>query len=112
MNAASHAQIVFCTCPADGTATRLAKLLVESRLAACVNILPKVTSVYRWQREIVDDEESLLVIKTLKNQFEALERAIVAAHPYELPEIVAVPIEQGLAPYLGWLETEIAPLEQ
>ena len=106
MNPTPQAQIVLCTCPPDGTAVALAKTLVERRLAACVNIVDAVSSVDRWQGQVVEDGESLLVIKTTAGHFQALEAVIVAEHPYELPEIVAVPIEQGLAPYLTWLDAE------
>jgi len=96
--------IVFCTCPDRETALRLAETLVERELAACVNVVPGLTSVYRWQGRRETAEESLLLIKTRTDAYPALEEAIRALHPYELPEIIAVPIERGLATYLAWID--------
>jgi len=85
-------------------AERIARALVERRLAACVNVVRGVVSVYRWKREIQRDEEVLLVIKTRAESFPALKEALVALHPYEVPELIALPIEAGHAPYLAWLD--------
>jgi periplasmic divalent cation tolerance protein len=76
------------------------------KLAACVNILAPCRSVYRWKGAVQHDEEHPLLLKTTTERYAELERAIRSAHPYELPEIVAVPIERGLAEYLGWVEAE------
>jgi len=84
-------------------AERIAEALVERRLAACVNVLPAVRSFYRWKGVLQRDEERLLVIKTRAERFEALREALVALHPYELPEVVALPIVAGHAPYLEWI---------
>jgi len=78
-------------------------MLVERRLAACVNILPAVTSCYRWQGSIETAAESLLLIKTDAAHYGELERAVREHHPYELPEVIMVPIERGLPPYLQWV---------
>ena len=80
--------------------------LVGERLAACVNIVPAIRSVYRWEGQVQDDIEALLVIKTRAACYERLEQTIAAAHPYELPEIIAVPVERGFAPYLAWINDE------
>ena len=96
------AQIVLTTCPADA-ADRLARGLVEARLAACVNIVPGLRSVYRWRGAIETADEVLLVIKGGSDQFHAIEAHIRAAHPYELPELIAVPVVAGLAAYVSWL---------
>lgn len=96
------AQIVLTTCPADA-AERLARGLIEARLAACVNIVPGVRSVYRWRGAIETADEVLLVIKGNSEQFGAIEAHIRAAHPYELPELIAVPVVAGLAAYVSWL---------
>lgn len=96
--------IVFCTCPDRETALRLAETLVDRELAACANVVPGLTSVYRWQGRRETAEESLLLIKTRADAYPELEEAIRALHPYELPEIIAVPIEQGLAAYLAWID--------
>lgn len=95
--------IVFCTCPSLDVATAIADRLVEARLAACVNILPGITSVYRWQDQVQRDAEVLLLIKTAAAAYPALEASLRAQHPYELPEVVAVPIETGSTGYLQWL---------
>lgn len=96
------AQIVLTTCPADA-APRLAHGLVEQGLAACVNIAPSVQSIYRWRGAIEIADEALLVIKGNAAHFAAIESYIRAHHPYELPELIAVPIVAGLAAYLSWL---------
>jgi periplasmic divalent cation tolerance protein len=88
-------------------AERIARALVERRLAACVSVVPGVVSVYRWKGAIERDEERLLVIKTRAERLEALGRALVELHPYEVPELVALPIEAGHAPYLAWLDESI-----
>lgn len=98
----TEALIVFVTCPPEH-APALAKSLVASRLAACVNILPAIGSVYRWQGELQQDEESLLLIKTSHSRYTALEQAVREQHPYELPEVLAVGVEAGLPGYLDWI---------
>jgi periplasmic divalent cation tolerance protein len=95
--------VVLVTCPPD-RAPELARSLVEARLAACVNILPAVRSLYAWKGEVCDDAEALLVVKTRASLFEALRAAILAGHPYEVPEIIALPVVAGHQPYLDWLE--------
>lgn len=108
--------LVFTTLPDAAHAHTLASALVEARLAACVNILAPCRSVYRWQGQIEDAMEVPLLIKTTAERYPALEAAIRQQHPYELPEIIAVPIERGLPDYLEWigLETraEITPTAQ
>ena len=89
-------------------AERIARALVERRLAACVNVVPGVVSVYRWKGEVCRDEERLLVIKTRAERLPALREALVGLHPYELPELVALPIEAGHGPYLAWLDDSVS----
>ena len=96
--------LVLSTCPDAATAERLAGLLVEQRLAACVNIVPGLTSVYRWQGETQQDSEVLLLAKSRADRYPALESALVENHPYELPEVVAVSLNQGLEGYLAWID--------
>jgi periplasmic divalent cation tolerance protein len=96
-------QIIFCTCPDKITAEKIASLLVENNLAACVNIVPNITSIYRWQGQLERTEEVLLLIKARQDTYSALESLIKKHHPYQLPEIIAVAIERGLPDYLNWI---------
>ena len=96
-------QLVLCTCPDQGSAQTIAEHLIDQGLAACVNILPGITSIYSWQGKRESAQELLLVIKTTKDVYGALEKAIIGLHPYELPEIIAVDIENGNAGYLNWI---------
>lgn len=98
--------LVVTNLPDRASAEKLAALLIERRLAACVNLLAPCESVYRWRGEIQRDEEHPLLIKTAQDRYAELEAAIRANHPYELPEIFAVPIVQGLPAYLQWVESE------
>ena len=100
------ALLVLCACPDADSAGRIARTLVEERLAACVNRVPGLVSVYRWQGEIHEDEEVLLLIKTRPERFETLRARIVELHPYDVPEVIALDITAGHAPYLEWLRTE------
>jgi periplasmic divalent cation tolerance protein len=100
------ALIVFTTYPDAESALRAAKLIVQQKLAACVNILPQMTSVYEWRGEARTDTEHLLLVKTAAARYSALEAAIVGAHPYELPEIIATPIARGLGGYLEWIAAQ------
>ncbi|MEK7759224.1 MAG: divalent-cation tolerance protein CutA [Pseudomonadota bacterium] len=96
-------QIVLTTCPDEACAERIARALVEEGLAACVNILLPMRSVYRWKGKIEDATELLLVIKSTVARFPAIRERLRDLHPYELPEIIAVPIVDGLPEYLAWL---------
>lgn len=95
--------VIINTCPDKETATRVANALIHKRLAACVNILPGLTSVYHWRGQIETGEEFLLLIKTTQAAYGDVQAAIREIHPYELPEIVAVPIVAGLDAYLSWI---------
>lgn len=96
-------QIVLTTCPDGACAERIARALVAEGLAACVNILPAVRSIYKWKGKIEDAGEQLLAIKSAAASFPAIRDRLRALHPYELPEIIAVPIVDGLPEYLAWL---------
>jgi periplasmic divalent cation tolerance protein len=98
-------QIIFCTCPDKITAEKIARLLIEHKLAACVNIMPNISSIYRWQGQIECAEEILLLIKARQDAYSALESLIKQHHPYQLPEIIAVAIERGLPDYLHWIDS-------
>ncbi len=95
--------VTLCTCPDLSTAQQIARLLVENKLAACVNVLPGITSVYTWKDQIETAEEHLLVIKSSSQSYQAIENAIRSNHPYEVPEIIALPIDQGLPEYINWI---------
>src|SRR5690349_3035138 len=98
---------VFQTAPNGEEATRLADLLIGAHLAACVQILPEMESVFRWQGEITRESEILMIVKTTAEKFADLEREVRALHSYETPEIVAVPIVAGSNPYLDWLVASV-----
>jgi periplasmic divalent cation tolerance protein len=95
--------LVLTTCPDAEFAETLAAKLVDAGLAACVNIVPGIQSVYRWKGKRETGTERLLLIKTRAALYDRLEQAITASHPYELPEVIAVPIKNGLAGYLSWI---------
>ncbi len=103
MTAADDILLVFCTAPDTDTARHIASSLVEYRLAACVNLLPGIESIYRWEGEITSNTEVLLMIKARAADYSMLETRIRALHPYELPEIIAVPLTAGLPAYLDWV---------
>jgi periplasmic divalent cation tolerance protein len=96
--------VVLVTCGSEEQAANIANSLVEERLAACVNIISPVRSIYRWEGKIWDEKEWLLIIKTQKERFEQLEKKVKSLHSYSVPEIIALPIIEGSAPYLKWLE--------
>lgn len=95
--------LVYCTVPDTATANSLAASIIESGAAACVNCIPAVRSVYRWKGEIQSDREELLLIKSTEARYKKLECTIRQNHPYELPEIIAVRITDGLPEYLEWV---------
>ena len=100
-------QLVISTCPDMGSAEALAEMLLNKRLAACVNILPGARSLYLWQGELQRDEEHVLLIKTDEESLAALQQALLAQHPYELPELIAVPIGYGSEAYLDWINQQL-----
>ena len=100
--------VCFCACPDQAVARRIADALVDERLAACVNLLPGLRSVYRWQGGVHCDDEVLLLIKTTQDKVGMLGDRITALHPYELPELVAVEVAGGLAAYLAWIHESVA----
>ena len=100
----TNLKLVLCSVPNRETAVHIDETLVSERLAACVNIIPGVVSVYRWKEAIEKDGELLLLIKTSRDNYEPLEQQIQALHPYELPEIIAVPIQTGQKDYIKWIE--------
>ncbi len=102
MAADDYASILV-TCPDEEVAARIARTLVEEKLAACVNIVPQVRSIYRWKSELQDDREALCIIKTRRALYEAVRTRVEALHPYKVPEIMALPFVAGNSEYLAWL---------
>jgi periplasmic divalent cation tolerance protein len=96
--------VALVTCGSEEEATKIANLLVEEHLAACVNIIPPVRSLYRWEGKIWDEREWILIIKTQKKRFEELEKKVKSLHSYSVPEIIGLPVVEGSASYLKWLE--------
>jgi periplasmic divalent cation tolerance protein len=102
----TDALVVLVTAPSAEKAAELARALVEERLAACGNVVPGLRSIYRWEGKVHDDAEALLVLKTTRARFEALRDRVLALHPYEVPEVLALPVEAGSAAYLAWIGAE------
>lgn len=102
----TDALLVFTTLPNADAALELARNLVQERLAACANIMPAIRSIYKWQGKIQDENEVLVLLKTKHDQFERLKSRILELHPYEVPEVLAIPVEQGYGAYLEWLTRE------
>ncbi len=99
-------QLCLVTAPDREVAGRIARALVDERLAACVNILPGITSVYRWEGAVETGEEVLLLAKTMRSGLDALTARVVELHPYDVPEVIAVEIGGGLPAYLEWIAAE------
>ena len=104
----TDAIVVLCTCPDQTSADLLCEQLLNQRLAACINQLPSVTSVYRWQGKVERATEIQLIIKSRQSRFAELQACIQANHPYEVPELLALPVSAGLPAYLDWLNGETA----
>ena len=98
--------LILCNCPDEEIANRIALAVLESGLAVCVNLLPRVQSLYRWQGKIESATEIPLFIKSTAANYPALEAAIQKLHPYDIPEIIALPVERGLPAYLNWVAAE------
>ena len=103
-------RIALCTVPDETTAGQIADTLVSEKLAACVNIIPSIVSVYRWKDAVEHSQELLLLIKTSESVWPMLEVRILELHPYELPEIIAVPIHTGQADYTQWIKNNLITL--
>ena len=102
----TDALVVLVTAPSAEQAAALARALVEARLAACGNVVPGLRSIYRWEGQVRDEPEALLVLKTTRDRLEALRERQLALHPYDVPEVLALPVEAGSAAYLAWLAAE------
>lgn len=101
--------LVLNTCPDEETARRLARDLVGERLVACVNLLPRIASVYRWEGKVEEAEEWLLLAKTTAARLDAVCEWLADNHPYRVPEVIAVPITAGLPAYLAWIDASVEP---
>ena len=99
--------IVYITASSEDEGVKIAKHLVENRRAACCNIVPKIRSIYRWEGKLCDDEEVLLIVKTMRSSFEKLKEEVKKIHSYSVPEIIGVRIKDGLEEYLDWIESEV-----
>jgi len=106
---ASDVRVAFATAPDGDVAARIARALVDERLVACANVVANVRSIYRWQGNVEDATEVMLVLKTRADRVEALAARLAALHPYDVPELVVLAVEGGLAPYLDWVRAESAP---
>jgi len=100
--------VVLSTCDSEEEAGRLARMLVEHRLAGCVSIVPGARSIYRWKDKIEDTPEFVLIIKSRRDLFDALRVEIAKIHSYEVPELIALPVVDGADRYLAWLDRELA----
>ncbi len=103
----TDAIVVLVTASSADEASRLARSVVGEKLAACVNLVPGVRSIYRWQGEVCDERETLLIIKTVRAELARLETRITELHSYDVPEVIALPIEGGAAAYLTWIATQV-----
>lgn len=101
--------VVLVTTPSAEVAAELARALVEARLAACGSVVPGLRSIYRWEGQVHDEVEALLVLKTTRDRFEALRDELLRRHPYEVPEVLALPVEAGAERYLAWVAGETRP---
>lgn len=99
--------VILCTCPDQTSAELIANTLVKNKLAACVNIVPGLTSIYQWQGNLEKSQELLLIIKSRSEVFSSVENAILTHHPYELPEIISIPLKNGFSNYLSWIDDNI-----
>ena len=102
----TEAMVVFTTLPTAEKAVEISRTLVQERLVACANLLPAIRSIYRWEGKLNDDNEVLVLLKTRAELLEKLKRRLVELHPYELPEMIALRVESGHAPYLEWIASE------
>ena len=100
--------LVLITAPAGEPAAQLARQLVEDGVAACVNLVPSIRSIYRWQGKIEDDTETLLIVKTRRECVEALRARVIALHPYSVPEVIAFDVAEGHSPYLAWVLEQVS----
>jgi len=99
--------VLLTTCPNETTAQQLAYSLLQNELVACINLLPQTRSIFKWKGQIVEEQEILLLMKTRQECYTAIEAMLQTQHPYEVPELIALPIEQGLLDYLRWIDETV-----
>ena len=104
--------VILCTCSTEEEAVKIARSLVEARLAACVNVIPQVRSYYRWKGELESSAEWLLVVKSSRPLFETLRSRLAKLHSYDVPEILALPVAEGSDDYLNWLDSNLLPSKE
>jgi periplasmic divalent cation tolerance protein len=104
---ATDARVVLVTVPSTDQGMDLARVLVEEKLAACVNLVPAVRSIYRWEGKVREDSEALLIVKTTSQAFERLRARLVSLHPYQCPEVLALAVDEGHRPYLDWVRASV-----
>lgn len=109
---ASDVRVVFVTVPNEEVALTISKQLVEERLVACVNIVPGLRSVYRWQGQIEDEQEHLLICKTSEERLDAMIPRVAEIHPYTVPEVIALSVAEGHSPYLDWVLAQTSVLSE
>lgn len=100
-------QVVLCTCPNQELAITIANKLVSEQLVACVNVMPQITSIYQWQGKIEQNSEVLLLAKTAKEKFDEVAKRIHQLHSYDVPEVIALDIQQGSSEYLNWISNSL-----
>lgn len=105
----TDAIVVLVTAPSAEKAAEIARALVDDELAACVNVLPGMRSIYRWQGAVHDEPEVLMLVKSVRERFAAIRERVLALHPYEVPEVIALPVDSGSEPYLDWLAAGSRP---
>jgi periplasmic divalent cation tolerance protein len=103
----TEALLVLVTAPSADAAAELARALVEARLAACGNVVPGLRSIYRWEGRVTEEAEALLILKTTRVTFAALRDEVLRRHPYQVPEVLALPVEAGSEAYLAWLAAQV-----
>ena len=99
--------VVFCTTPSNEISIQIAEECIKKKIAACCNIVPGITSVYQWQGKVEKSDEELIILKSTEDNFDSIEKIINGIHPYEVPEIISVKINNGNEPYLNWINQSL-----
>jgi len=102
--------VVYVTVPSVEVGKKIAREVVQGKLAACVNIVPQITSIYEWEGKLEEESEAMLIIKTKTEHLDGLKESVLRSHPYDVPEFISLPIEHGSEPYLKWIEKQVGPI--